>query len=188
MHREGPRRDRQIGTGPRQGAFLSYDSGLKTRPSELFQGNCWISFEPVERSIAVLADYIGPQDHASSQEHRRWFAKHRAAASRGEASGNGRGLTGCYGLTGGKEVIEDAACPALSILRSHGPDSTRSGRSSTLPSSTRHAPQRPLPAPPNNRAVGQLVIRFGVPEGKSEVSYLSQFRLLNATDIVWLNL
>jgi hypothetical protein len=49
-------------------------------------------------------------------------------------------------------------------------------------------PQRPLPAPPNNRAVGQLVIRFGVPEGKSEVSYLSQFRLLNATDIVWLNL
>jgi len=33
-----------------------------------------------------------------------------------------------------------------------------------------------------------LVIRFGVPEGKSEVSYLSQFRLLNATDIVWLNL
>jgi hypothetical protein len=26
-----------------------------------------------------------------------------------------------------------------------------------------------------------LVIRFGVPEGKSEVSYLSQFHLLNAT-------
>lgn len=32
----------------------------KTRPSELFQRNCWISFEPVENSIAVLADYIGP--------------------------------------------------------------------------------------------------------------------------------
>jgi SAM-dependent methyltransferase len=31
---------------------------------------------------------------------------------------------------------------------------------------------------PNNRAVGQLVIRSGVPEGKSEFSYLSQFRLL----------
>ena len=33
----------------------------------------------------------------------------------------------------------------------------------------------------NNRAVGcgQLVIRFGVPEGKSEVSYLSQFHPLN---------
>jgi predicted TIM-barrel fold metal-dependent hydrolase len=30
------------------------------RPSELFQRNCWISFEPVESSIAVLADYIGP--------------------------------------------------------------------------------------------------------------------------------
>ena len=51
------------------------------------------------------------------------------------------------------------------------------------------APQRPLPAPPNNRAVGlAMVKRFGVPEGKREVSYLSQFRLLNATDIVWLNL
>src|SRR5689334_23740956 len=32
----------------------------KTRPSELFRRNCWISFEPVENSIAVLADYIGP--------------------------------------------------------------------------------------------------------------------------------
>jgi uncharacterized protein len=36
------------------------DSGLETRPSELFQRNCWISFEPVEGSIKVLADYIGP--------------------------------------------------------------------------------------------------------------------------------
>src|ERR1700719_2975530 len=36
------------------------DSGLKTRPSELFQRNCWISFEPVEGCIKVLADYIGP--------------------------------------------------------------------------------------------------------------------------------
>jgi predicted TIM-barrel fold metal-dependent hydrolase len=32
----------------------------KMRPSELFERNCWISFEPVEDSIAVLADYIGP--------------------------------------------------------------------------------------------------------------------------------
>jgi len=42
----------------------------------------------------------------------------------------------------------------------------------------------------NNRAVGcgKLVIRFGVPEGKSEVSYLSQFHLLNATGRVYLNL
>jgi uncharacterized protein len=32
----------------------------RMRPSELFERNCWISFEPVENSIAVLADYIGP--------------------------------------------------------------------------------------------------------------------------------
>jgi predicted TIM-barrel fold metal-dependent hydrolase len=30
------------------------------QPGELFQRNCWISFEPVENSIAVLANYIGP--------------------------------------------------------------------------------------------------------------------------------
>ncbi|MBO0709655.1 MAG: amidohydrolase [Acetobacteraceae bacterium] len=36
------------------------DSGLTMRPSELFQRNCWISFEPVEGSLRVLADYIGP--------------------------------------------------------------------------------------------------------------------------------
>jgi predicted TIM-barrel fold metal-dependent hydrolase len=36
------------------------DSGLSMRPSEIFQRNCWISFEPVEGSLKVLADYIGP--------------------------------------------------------------------------------------------------------------------------------
>ena len=36
------------------------DSGLSMRPSEIFQRNCWISFEPVEGSLRVLADYIGP--------------------------------------------------------------------------------------------------------------------------------
>jgi predicted TIM-barrel fold metal-dependent hydrolase len=36
------------------------DSGLKTRPSEIFQRNCWISFEPVEGGLHYLADYIGP--------------------------------------------------------------------------------------------------------------------------------
>src|ERR1700720_1332844 len=36
------------------------DSGLSMRPSELFQRNCWISFEPVEGCLGVLADYIGP--------------------------------------------------------------------------------------------------------------------------------
>jgi len=36
------------------------DSGLSMRPSDLFQRNCWISFEPVEGCLSVLADYIGP--------------------------------------------------------------------------------------------------------------------------------
>ncbi len=36
------------------------DSGLSMRPSDLFKRNCWISFEPVEGSLSVLADYIGP--------------------------------------------------------------------------------------------------------------------------------
>lgn len=40
-------------------AFFN-DSGLKMRPSELFRRNCWISFEPVEGCLGVLADYIGP--------------------------------------------------------------------------------------------------------------------------------
>jgi predicted TIM-barrel fold metal-dependent hydrolase len=50
------------------------DSGLQTRPSELFQRNCWISFEPVARSLDVLAEYV------------RWPAQdalgHRLSASR----------------------------------------------------------------------------------------------------------
>jgi len=50
----------KLAPDPGGGAFLSYDSGLKTRPSELFKRNCWISFEPVEGSLSVLADYIGP--------------------------------------------------------------------------------------------------------------------------------
>jgi uncharacterized protein len=36
------------------------DSGLSMRPTELFRRNCWISFEPVEGNLSVLADYIGP--------------------------------------------------------------------------------------------------------------------------------
>jgi len=36
------------------------DSGLKLRPSEYFERNCWIAFEPVEKSLGVLAEYIGP--------------------------------------------------------------------------------------------------------------------------------
>jgi len=32
----------------------------KMRSTKMFKLNCWISFEPVEDSIDVLADYIGP--------------------------------------------------------------------------------------------------------------------------------
>jgi len=35
------------------------NSGLKMRPSGLFQRNCWISFAPVEGSLSILAGYIG---------------------------------------------------------------------------------------------------------------------------------
>jgi hypothetical protein len=51
------------------------DSGLKTRPSELFRRNCWISFEPVEGSLKVLAEYIGPNKilWATDYPHRDGF-------------------------------------------------------------------------------------------------------------------
>ena len=51
------------------------DSGLTTRPSDLFRRNCWISFEPVEGSLNVLADYIGPNKimWATDYPHRDGF-------------------------------------------------------------------------------------------------------------------
>jgi predicted TIM-barrel fold metal-dependent hydrolase len=51
------------------------ETAPKTRPSELFLRNCWISFEPVENSIAVLADYIGPHKimWATDYPHRDSF-------------------------------------------------------------------------------------------------------------------
>ena len=51
------------------------DSGLTTRPSDLFRRNCWISFEPVEGSLRVLADYIGPNKimWATDYPHRDGF-------------------------------------------------------------------------------------------------------------------
>ena len=51
------------------------DSGLKTRPSDLFRRNCWISFEPVEGSLRVLAEYIGPHKilWATDYPHRDGF-------------------------------------------------------------------------------------------------------------------
>ena len=78
------------------------DSGLKTRPSEMFQRNCWISFEPVEGSLKVLADYIGAaQDHVGDRlpapgrvlprRARRWSDKQLEGLSRrDQAPGHGR--------------------------------------------------------------------------------------------------
>ena len=44
------------------------DTAPKMRPSELFQRNCWISFEPVENSIAVLGRLYRPaQDHVGDR-------------------------------------------------------------------------------------------------------------------------
>ena len=38
------------------------DSDLTIRPSELFKRNCWISYEPVEGTLGLLADYIGAEN------------------------------------------------------------------------------------------------------------------------------
>jgi uncharacterized protein len=38
------------------------DTELKTRPSEIFERQCFISFEPVENSLKHLASYIGPKN------------------------------------------------------------------------------------------------------------------------------
>src|SRR5207249_4501302 len=63
------------------------ESAPKTRPSELFQRNCWISFEPVESSIAVLADYIGPHKimWATDYPHSDDDFVHDGSPARGEA-------------------------------------------------------------------------------------------------------
>jgi uncharacterized protein len=51
------------------------DSGLKMRPSDIFRRQCWISFEPVEGSLAHLADYVGPNKilWATDYPHRDGF-------------------------------------------------------------------------------------------------------------------
>jgi predicted TIM-barrel fold metal-dependent hydrolase len=51
------------------------DSGLKSRPSDIFRRQCWISFEPVEGSLAHLADYIGANKilWATDYPHRDGF-------------------------------------------------------------------------------------------------------------------
>jgi uncharacterized protein len=38
------------------------DTGLETRPSEIFRRQCFISFEPVEGALKIVADYIGSEN------------------------------------------------------------------------------------------------------------------------------
>jgi hypothetical protein len=85
------------------------NSGLKTRPS-----NCWISFEPVEGSLSVLADYIGPHkimwatDYPTSDaaDDRKTA---RAIVARGEASGFGREHDG------GSTVLISSSLPGATV-------------------------------------------------------------------------
>ena len=70
------------------------DSGLKTRPSELFKRNCWIAFEPVEHCLKPLVDYVGPNKilWATDYPHPGWIlprcAGHGAQADRGGVEGD----------------------------------------------------------------------------------------------------
>src|SRR3546814_4481607 len=45
------------------------DTGLITRPSEIFERRCFVSFEPVEKTIAVLAEYFGPHKLMLSSDY-----------------------------------------------------------------------------------------------------------------------
>ncbi len=45
------------------------DTGLTTRPSEIFERQCFVSFEPVERTIGVLAEYFGPNKLMLSSDY-----------------------------------------------------------------------------------------------------------------------
>jgi uncharacterized protein len=53
-----------------------HDADLAMLPSEYFHRQCWVSFEPVEGCLAVLADYIGPEKvlWASDYPHVDGFA------------------------------------------------------------------------------------------------------------------
>ena len=93
------------------------DSGLTTRPSELFRRNCWISFEPVERSPKVLADYIGPNKilWATDYPHSDGFfpgapknddGSPRRSVPGDQARGHGRRGNGLLWA----KLITDAAC------------------------------------------------------------------------------
>ena len=80
------------------------------RPSELFERNCWISFEPVENSIAVLADYIGPHKimWSTGYPHQDGFFPWSSVNVAGTAEihvegvgtlGDAGGALGFYGVT-----------------------------------------------------------------------------------------
>jgi uncharacterized protein len=38
------------------------DTGLKNRPGDIFRRQCFVSFEPVEKSLPLLADYLGAEN------------------------------------------------------------------------------------------------------------------------------
>jgi predicted TIM-barrel fold metal-dependent hydrolase len=58
--------------------------GLKIKPSEYFRRQCWISFEPIEGTLAPLADYLGPKNvlWASDYPHADGFPQARAIIER----------------------------------------------------------------------------------------------------------
>lgn len=59
---------------------MNQDTGTpnQMRPRECFEQNCWISFEPVEDSLGLLADWIGPTNilWATDYPHRDGFFPH----------------------------------------------------------------------------------------------------------------
>jgi len=65
--------------------FLN-DSHLKLAPSEYFQRQCWISFEPVEGSLSHLVDYLGANKilWATDYPHPDGFFPGSAEDDRGE--------------------------------------------------------------------------------------------------------
>jgi predicted TIM-barrel fold metal-dependent hydrolase len=72
------RMDRHFG----QEAFRS--DMIRMKPSEYFRRQCWISFEPVEGSLAPLAGYLGPANilWASDYPHADGFPQARALIER----------------------------------------------------------------------------------------------------------
>src|SRR5258708_38472288 len=91
-------------------------------PGGAFNLNCWILFEPVESSIAVLADYIGPHKimWATDYPHQDGFfpgapqmVRDRLAPLSPEAKHQvmAGGALGFYGMDRRGEVLTRAAHP-----------------------------------------------------------------------------